>query len=84
MLSALLPLPGTHGAVAAQAVDGGQSDVPLVALAVWSTVCDPHMCMNISYRVLSLSAFSRETFEGYIFKMVRVGPPWFGRDRRLW
>ena len=62
----------------------GSSDAPLVALAVWSTVCDPCSCMNISCRVLSLSAFSRGTLEGNTFTMIGAGPTWSDRDRARW
>ena len=83
-LSALLPVPGTRDAVAALAYASGSSDAPPVALAVWSTVCDPCSCMNISYRVLSLSAFSRGTLEGNTFTMIGAGPTWSDRDRARW
>ena len=73
-LSALLPVPGTRGAVAALADASGSRDAPLVVLAVWSTVCDPCICMSSSCRVLSLSAFSRGTLEGNTFTMIGAGP----------
>ena len=62
----------------------GSSDAPPVALAVWSTVCDPCSCMNISCRVLSLSAFSRGTLEENTFTMIGAGPTWSDRDRARW
>ena len=40
--------------------------------------------MNISFRVLSLSAFSRGTLEGNIFTMIGAGPTWSDRDRARW
>ena len=39
----------------------------------------PCTCMNISCRVLSLSAFSHGTFEENIFKMIGATPTWSDR-----